>query len=168
MLLDGVDHVLYPRQCQKTGLRWLGAWLWASSAQQFAQGKHIYVYTCETRSLHQGSRLTAWVLAQDKIPVTLICDSMSDSLMRKGKIDRVIVGADRITRNAVFNKVGTYSHAVLDRYLKVPFYVAAPRSSLGHLHEEEDIVIEEHDAEEIYSMAGVRLASQNIEAYNPA
>ena len=119
-----------------------------------AAGKHIHVYACETRPLHQGSRLTAWELAQDGIPVTLICDNMSGSLMRKGKIDKVIVGADRITRDAVFNKIGTYSHAVLARYHKIPFYVAAPLSTFDRLHEEEDIVVEERDPEEIMHPGG--------------
>ena len=133
-----------------------------------AAGKHIHVYACETRPLHQGSRLTAWELREDEIPVTLICEGMSGSLMRKGKIDKVIVGADRITRDAVFNKIGTYSHAVLARYHKIPFYVAAPLSTFDRLHQEEDIVVEERDAEEICSLAGTRLAPQGIEVYNPA
>ncbi|HPW73954.1 MAG TPA: S-methyl-5-thioribose-1-phosphate isomerase, partial [Methanothrix sp.] len=74
-------------------------------------GKRVQVFACETRPLHQGSRLTAWELKEDGIPVTLICESMSGSLMRKARIDKVIVGADRITRDAVFNKIGTYNHA---------------------------------------------------------
>jgi len=133
-----------------------------------AEGKKIHVYACETRPLHQGSRLTAWELSQDGIPVTLICDDMSGSLMRKGKIDKVIVGADRITRDAVFNKIGTYSHAVLARHHKIPFYVAAPLSTFDRLHEEADIVVEERDPEEITTLAGVRLAPQGIDVFNPA
>ena len=166
-LLDDGDHVLtHGNAGRLASVGWGTALGVIRSA--VAAGKHIHVYACETRPLHQGSRLTAWELAQDKIPVTLICDSMSGSLMRKGKIDKVIVGAEYITRDAVFNKIGTYSHAVLARYHKVPFYVAAPLSAFDRLHEEEDIFVEEHDAEEIYSLAGVRLAPQNIEAYNPA
>ncbi|MGV8176160.1 MAG: S-methyl-5-thioribose-1-phosphate isomerase [Methanothrix sp.] len=133
-----------------------------------AEGKRIHVYACETRPLHQGSRLTAWELFQDGIPVTLICDSMSGSLMRMGKIDKVIVGADRITRDAVFNKIGTYSHAVLARHHNIPFYVAAPLSTFDPRHEESDITVEERDPEEICSLNGKRLAPEGIEAYNPA
>jgi methylthioribose-1-phosphate isomerase len=131
-------------------------------------GKDISVYACETRPLNQGSRLTAWELAQDGIPVTLICESMSGSLMRKGRIDRAIVGADRITRDAVFNKIGTYNHAVLAKYHKVPFYVAAPLSTFDLKHSEEDIVVEERDPDEICRQGEVRLAPEGIEVYNPA
>lgn len=133
-----------------------------------AAGKRIHVYASETRPLHQGSRLTAWELAQDKIPVTLICESMSGSLMRKGKIDRVIVGADRITGDVVFNKIGTYNHAVLAKYHKIPFYVAAPLSTFDRINAEEDITVEERDPEEICTLAGTRLAPQGIWVYNPA
>ncbi|NPV63328.1 MAG: S-methyl-5-thioribose-1-phosphate isomerase [Methanotrichaceae archaeon] len=131
-------------------------------------GKDISVYACETRPLNQGSRLTAWELAQDGIPVTLICESMSGSLMRKGRIDKAIVGADRITRDVVFNKIGTYNHAVLARYHKVPFYVAAPLSTFDLAHAEEDIVVEERDPDEICLQGEVRLAPEGIEVYNPA
>lgn len=133
-----------------------------------AEGKHIRVFACETRPLHQGSRLTAWELSQDEIPVTLICESMSASLMRKGRIDKVIVGADRITRDAVFNKIGTYSHAVLARHHGIPFYVAAPLSTFDPGHEEADIIVEERDPEEICMLNGKRLAPPGIKAYNPA
>ena len=133
-----------------------------------SEGKKIHVYACETRPLHQGSRLTAWELTEDGIPVTLICDSMSGSLMRKGRIDKVIVGADRITKDAVFNKIGTYSHAVLARHHGIPFYVAAPLSTFDPGHEEADITVEERDPEEICMLNGKRLAPQGIEAYNPA
>ncbi|MDD1761078.1 MAG: S-methyl-5-thioribose-1-phosphate isomerase [Methanothrix sp.] len=133
-----------------------------------AAGKQIHVYSCETRPLHQGSRLTAWELSSDKIPVTLICDSMSGSLMRKGMIDKVIVGADRITRDVVFNKIGTYSHAVLAKYHKIPFYVAAPLSTFDRQHEESDIIVEERDRDEICTLGGTRLAPQGIDVYNPA
>ncbi|MFA6372758.1 MAG: S-methyl-5-thioribose-1-phosphate isomerase [Methanothrix sp.] len=166
-LLDDGDHVM--THCNAGRLACVG---WGTALgvvrSAVAAGKHIHVYACETRPLHQGSRLTAWELTQDEIPVTLICEGMSGSLMRKGKIDKVIVGADRITRDAVFNKIGTYSHAVLARYHKTPFYVAAPLSTFDRLHKEEDIVVEERDAEEICSMNGKRLAPQGIEVYNPA
>lgn len=131
-------------------------------------GKRIHVYACETRPLNQGSRLTAWELSQDDIPVTLICENMSGSLMRKGKIDKVIVGADRITKDAVFNKIGTYNHAVLAKFHKTPFYVAAPLSTFDLRHEEVDIIVEERDPEEIRSLAGRQLAPVGIDVYNPA
>ncbi len=131
-------------------------------------GKEIHVYSCETRPLNQGSRLTAWELAQDGIPVTLICDSMSGSLMRHGKIDKALVGADRITKDAVFNKIGTYSHAVLAKYHRIPFYVAAPLSTFDLGHKEEEITVEERDPEEICYMGNVRLAPEGIDVYNPA
>lgn len=131
-------------------------------------GKEIHVYACETRPLNQGSRLTAWELAEDGIPVTLICDSMSGSLMRQGKIDKVIVGADRITRDAVFNKIGTYNHAVLAKFHKVPFYVAAPLSTFDLRHGEQDVTVEERDSDEIRTLAGVRLAPPGVAVYNPA
>jgi methylthioribose-1-phosphate isomerase len=93
---------------------------------------------------------------------------MSGSLMRKGRIDKVIVGADRITKDAVFNKIGTYSHAVLARHHGIPFYVAAPLSTFDPGHEEADITIEERDPEEICILNGKRLAPEGIAAYNPA
>ena len=166
-LLDDGDHVL--THCNAGRLACVG---WGTALgvirSAVAAGKQIHVYACETRPMHQGSRLTAWELTEDEIPVTLICEGMSGSLMRKGKIDKVIVGADRITRDVVFNKIGTYSHAVLARYHKIPFYVAAPLSTFDRLHQEEDIVVEERDAEEICSLAGVRLAPQGVDVYNPA
>jgi methylthioribose-1-phosphate isomerase len=166
-LLDDGDNVL--THCNAGRLACVG---WGTALgvvrSAVAAGKRIHVYACETRPLHQGSRLTAWELSQDGIPVTLICDDMSGSLMRKGKIDKVIVGADRITRDAVFNKIGTYSHAVLARHHKIPFYVAAPLSTFDRLHEEADIVVEERDPEEITTLAGVRLAPQGIDVCNPA
>ncbi|HON36666.1 MAG TPA: S-methyl-5-thioribose-1-phosphate isomerase [Methanothrix sp.] len=131
-------------------------------------GKRIQVFACETRPLHQGSRLTAWELKEDGIPVTLICESMSGSLMRKARIDKVIVGADRITRDAVFNKIGTYNHAVLAKHHKIPFYVAAPLSTFDRMNGEEEIIIEERDPEEICTLGGVRLAPLGVDVYNPA
>ncbi|MDD1719001.1 MAG: S-methyl-5-thioribose-1-phosphate isomerase [Methanoregulaceae archaeon] len=112
-------------------------------------GKHVKVIACETRPLLQGARLTAWELARDGIDVTVITDSTASFLMRTGRIDCVIVGADRITRDAVFNKVGTYMHAVSARYHGVPFYVAAPRSSFDPIRNEADVLIEERHRDEI-------------------
>jgi methylthioribose-1-phosphate isomerase len=165
-LLDDGDRVL--THCNAGRLACVG-WGTALGVIRSAieAGKELHIYACETRPLHQGSRLTAWELAQDGIPVTLICESMSGSLMRKGKIDKAIVGADRITRDVVFNKIGTYNHAVLAKYHKLPFYVAAPLSTFDLRHEEQDIIVEERDAEEI-CLAGVRLAPEGIDVYNPA
>ena len=133
-----------------------------------AEGKQISVYSCETRPLHQGSRLTAWELSEDKIPVTLICDNMAGMAMRQGKIDKVIVGADRITKDAVFNKIGTYSHAVLAKAHGIPFYVAAPISTFDLAHSEEDVEIEERDPDEIRRLGDRQLAPAEVKVYNPA
>jgi methylthioribose-1-phosphate isomerase len=166
-LLDDGDRVL--THCNAGRLACVG-WGTALGVIRSAieAGKELHIYACETRPLHQGSRLTAWELAQDGIPVTLICESMSGSLMRKGKIDKAIVGADRITRDVVFNKIGTYNHAVLAKYHKLPFYVAAPLSTFDLRHEEQGIIVEEREAEEICTLAGVRLAPEGIDVYNPA
>ncbi len=133
-----------------------------------AQGKRISVYSCETRPLFQGSRLTAWELTEDNIPVTLICDNMAGMAMRQGKIDKVIVGADRITRDAVFNKIGTYSLAVLAKAHGIPFYVAAPISTFDLAHSEKDVEIEERDADEIRRLGNKQLAPAEVKVYNPA
>lgn len=133
-----------------------------------AEGKRISVYACETRPLHQGSRLTAWELTEDEIPVTLICDNMSGMVMRQGRIDKVIVGADRITKDAVFNKIGTYSHAVLAKAHNIPFYVAAPISTFDLERSEKDVEIEERDADEIRRSGDKQLAPTDVPVYNPA
>lgn len=133
-----------------------------------AEGKKISVYACETRPLHQGSRLTAWELSEDEIPVTLICDNMSGMVMRQGRIDKVIVGADRITKDAVFNKIGTYSHAVLAKAHEIPFYVAAPISTFDLERSEKDVEIEERDPDEIRRLGDKQLAPPGVPVYNPA
>ncbi|MDO9325765.1 MAG: S-methyl-5-thioribose-1-phosphate isomerase [Methanoregula sp.] len=117
-------------------------------------GKKIKVISCETRPLLQGARLTAWELARDGIDVTTITDSTAAHLMRKGTIDAVVVGADRITRDAVFNKIGTYMHAVCAHHHKIPFYVAAPRSTFDAIHAESDVIIEERGRDEVSVMGG--------------
>ncbi|MCK7508978.1 MAG: hypothetical protein MZV70_36400 [Desulfobacterales bacterium] len=132
---------------------WAGGTALGVVRSAVAAGKSIHVYACETRPLHQGSRLTAWELAQDGIPVTLICDSMSGSLMRKGRIDKVIVGADRITRDAVFNKIGTYSHAVLARHHRHSLLRGSAALHLrSHAMRKQDIIVEERDPEEICTL----------------
>ncbi len=133
-----------------------------------AQGKRISVYACETRPLFQGWRLTAWELSEDKISVALICDSMAGMVMRQGKIDKVIVGADRITKDAVFNKVGTYTHAVLAKAHGIPFYVAAPISTFDLAHSEKEVEIEERDPNEIRRLGDRQLAPPGVKVYNPA
>lgn len=134
------------------------------------QGKKIKVYADETRPLLQGSRLTAWELQQEGIDVTLICDSVAGMLMKQGRINVVIVGADRIARNGdTANKIGTYSLAVLAREHGIPFYVAVPGSSFDHSIESGvDIVIEERSAREVTEGFGRLTAPQDVKVYSPA
>ena len=133
-----------------------------------AQGKDIRVIACETRPLNQGSRITAWELMEDKIPVTLITDSMSGAVMRKGMVDKVIVGADRITQDAVFNKIGTYTHSVIAKEHGIPFYVAAPVSTFDFEHLEDEIEIELRKPEELKFFGNHQIAPLDVEVYNPA
>jgi methylthioribose-1-phosphate isomerase len=134
------------------------------------QGKDIKVYADETRPLLQGARLTAWELKQHGIDVTLICDNMAAALMDQGKIDKVIVGADRIARNGDFaNKIGTYNLAVIAKYHNIPFYVAAPVSTFDFkIKSAEGIPIEQRHPDEVKSFAGASIAPAGIKAYNPA
>lgn len=133
-----------------------------------AQGKNIKVIACETRPLNQGSRITAWELMEDKIPVTLITDSMSGHVMRKGMVDKVIVGADRITQDAVFNKIGTYTHSVVAKEHKIPFYVAAPVSTFDFERLEDEIEIELRKPEELKFFGKYQIAPIDVDVYNPA
>ncbi|MBU4373803.1 MAG: S-methyl-5-thioribose-1-phosphate isomerase [Euryarchaeota archaeon] len=133
-----------------------------------AQEKDIRVIACETRPLNQGSRITAWELMEDKIPVTLITDSMSGAVMRKGMVDKVIVGADRITQDAVFNKIGTYTHSVIAKEHGIPFYVAAPVSTFDFEHLEDEIEIELRRPEELKFFGSRQIAPLSVEVYNPA
>lgn len=119
-----------------------------------AAGKKLSVYSCETRPLLQGSRLTAWELSRDEVPVTTIIDSEAAYLMRKGVIDCVVVGADRITKDAVFNKIGTYMHAVCAKHHNIPFYVAAPVSTFDFEKSEADVIVEERDRSEVAGFFG--------------
>jgi methylthioribose-1-phosphate isomerase len=134
------------------------------------QGKKLSVFVTETRPLLQGARLTAWELKQEGIPVTLITDSMAGYFMRQKKIDCVIVGADRITANGdVANKIGTYTLAVLAKENKIPFYVAAPTSTIDlSLSSGDKIPIEERSPEEVTHIQGVPIAPEGIRAANPA
>jgi len=134
------------------------------------QGKKIKVYADETRPLLQGARLTTWELIHEGIDTTLICDNMAASLMAKGAIDKIFVGADRITANGdAANKIGTYSLAVLANYHRIPFYVVAPVSSFDlTLKSGRSIPIEERDANEVRSVLGKAIAPRNVKVYNPA
>ena len=135
-----------------------------------SQGKNIHVYADETRPLLQGARLTSWELQQRSIPVTLICDSVAALVMKQGRVDAVITGADRIAANGdAANKIGTYSVSVLARAHGIPFYVAAPSSTFDlSLDNGEQIPIEERAAEEITHGFGKQTAPDGIVAYNPA
>lgn len=134
------------------------------------KGKKITVVADETRPYLQGARLTVWELQQDNIPVKLITDNMAGYLMSKGMIDAVIVGADRIAANGdAANKIGTYSVAILADYHNIPFYVAAPVSTIDFNTPEGDgIPIEERDKEEVTNFMNQRTAREFTEVYNPA
>jgi methylthioribose-1-phosphate isomerase len=134
-------------------------------------GKKIKVIADETRPVLQGARLTAWELMQDKIPVTLITDNMAGALMRQGKIQVCVVGADRIAANGdVANKIGTYSVAVLAKAHGIPFYVAAPYSTIDlGTRSGQDIPIEQRNPEEVIRVhGGDPIAPSGVEVFNPA
>jgi methylthioribose-1-phosphate isomerase len=133
-------------------------------------GKKIAVYADETRPFLQGARLTVWELMQDQIPTTLITDNMAGHFLKSGRIGCVIVGADRIAANGdVANKVGTYSVAVLAKENDVPFYVAAPISTLDlTLQSGDDIPIEQRHASEVTHVFGARVAPEGVPVENPA
>lgn len=135
-----------------------------------AAGKHVNVFADETRPFLQGARLTAWELQQDGIPVTLITDNMAGHFMKAGRITCVVVGADRIAANGdVANKIGTYSVAVLARENGIPFYVAAPISTIDlTLATGDGIPIEERAASEVTQIGGVEVAPAGIAVANPA
>lgn len=134
------------------------------------QGKGVHVFVDETRPRLQGARITAWELMREDIPMTLIADNAAGYLMRTGQIDLVLVGADRIAANGdVANKIGTYKLAVVARENGIPFYVAAPTSTIDlSLPTGDDIPIEERSAQEVTHINGVRIAPEGVEAYNPA
>jgi len=134
-----------------------------------AAGKRVSVIVDETRPFLQGARLTAWELSRDGIPVTLITDSMSGHLMSRGEIDAVIVGADRVAANGdVANKIGTYMIAVLARRHRIPFYVAAPLSSIdARLASGKAIPIEEREAAEVRGYSGIEWAPAGVGVRNP-
>ena len=133
-------------------------------------GKRVAVIADETRPFLQGSRLTAWELSKDEIPVTIITDNMAGHVMKQGKVDVVVVGADRIAANGdTANKIGTYMVAVLARQHNIPFYVAAPISTIDlKIPSGEKIPIEERDAREVTHVRDHQLAPDGVEVHNPA
>jgi len=132
------------------------------------RSKKLRVIATETRPLLQGARLTAYELLRDGIPVTLITDGMVGYVMAQGLVDKVIVGADRIVKDAVVNKVGTYTIAVLAHEHGVPFYVAAPKSTFDTERSAKDVVIEERGVDEVVRFCGVQVAPKGVGALNPA
>jgi methylthioribose-1-phosphate isomerase len=134
------------------------------------QGKSISVFADETRPFLQGARLTAWELKKDRIDVTLITDSMAGVMMAEGLIDAVVVGSDRIAANGdIANKIGTYTVAILAREHNLPFYVAAPLSTIDlNVSDGSAIPIEERDTKEVTHSNGKRIAPKGIKVKNPA
>ncbi|MGI9519053.1 MAG: S-methyl-5-thioribose-1-phosphate isomerase [Pirellulaceae bacterium] len=133
-------------------------------------GREIHVYVDETRPLLQGARLTAWELMQRNIPATLICDSMAAQVMREGRVQAVVTGADRIAANGdAANKIGTYSLAILARHHDIPFYIAAPSSTFDlSISSGQEIPIEQRQSEEITQGFGKQTAPDGVAVYNPA
>ncbi len=134
------------------------------------KGKKFRVYADETRPLLQGARLTAWELKQAGIDVTVICDNMAGWLMKQGKVDAVITGADRIAANGdAANKIGTYSLSILAREHGIPFYIAAPSSTFDlSIKSGAEIPIEQRPADEVAFCGNKRTAPEGVEIYNPA
>jgi methylthioribose-1-phosphate isomerase len=133
-----------------------------------AQGKKIRVIATETRPLLQGARLTVYELKRDGISVTLITDNMIGYVMHKGLVNRVVVGADRIVQDAVVNKIGTFTVAVLAKEHDVPFYVAAPKSTFDLKRKAADVVIEERNPVEVTHFGGRQIAASGVSVLNPA
>ena len=132
------------------------------------QDKNIKVIATETRPLLQGARLTTYELKRDGIPVTLITDNMVGYVMQKRLVDKVVVGADRIVQDAVVNKIGTYTVAVLAHKHEVPFYVAAPKSTFDLAHTSTDVIIEERKPTEVTHYGSKQVATEGINVLNPA
>ena len=134
------------------------------------QGKKIHVYADETRPFLQGSRLTAWELMKDGIPTTVISDNMAGAMMKQGKIEAIVVGADRIAANGdVANKIGTYTVAVLAKENGIPFYVAAPISTVDMACPDGDrIPIEQRNPKEVTHIGGKQMTPDGVSIENPA
>jgi methylthioribose-1-phosphate isomerase len=132
------------------------------------QGKRVKVFATETRPLLQGARLTTYELRRDGVPVTLITDSMVGYIMRKRLVNKVVVGADRIVRDAVINKIGTFAVAVLAKEHNIPFYVAAPKSTFDLTRTSDEVTIEQRSPDEITHIGMQRIAPEGISVLNPA
>ncbi|HHV38482.1 MAG TPA: S-methyl-5-thioribose-1-phosphate isomerase [Tepidimicrobium sp.] len=132
--------------------------------------KNIFVYVDETRPRLQGSKLTAWELVQEEIPTKLIADNVAATLIRDGKIDIILVGADRIASNGdTANKIGTFMLSVVAKVYGVPFYIVAPTTTIDfEIKTGDDIQIEERSYKEITHIGGIRIAPEGIDVYNPA
>jgi len=168
-LIDDGDHIL--THCNAGALATAGYGTALGVVRAAAEaGKKIHVYVDETRPVLQGARLTAWEMMREEIPATLITDNMAGFLMKQGRIQKIVVGADRIAVNGdTANKIGTYSVAVLAKVHKIPFYVAAPLSTFdGAVKTGEGIPIEERSPEEVTCCRGAILAPRDIDVYNPA
>lgn len=168
LIADG-DHILTHCNAGALATAGYGTALGVIRAAR-EQGKQLHVYVDETRPVLQGARLTAWELKKEKIPYTLITDNMAGFLMQQKKIDKIIVGADRIAANGdTANKIGTYSLAVLAKAHGVPLYIAAPLSTIDiSLKTGDSIPIEERKNDEVVHFQGTRSAPRGTIAYNPA
>ncbi len=133
-------------------------------------GKKFKVFSCETRPLLQGARLTTWELLKEKIDTTLICDNMAAAVMRQGKVSAVFAGADRIASNGdTANKIGTYSLAVLAKHHGIPLYIVAPRSTFDlKIKSGKQIPIEERSSDEVTHFRNVQIAPSGVKVFNPA
>jgi methylthioribose-1-phosphate isomerase len=168
-LIEDGDQIL--THCNTGGLATAGVGTALGVIRKaFEQGKKIHVYIDETRPLLQGGRLTAWELQKLNIPCTLITDNMAAHLMSMGKISKAIVGSDRIAVNGDFaNKIGTYSVAVNCHYHKLPFYVAAPYTTVDPKCENGKLIpIEQRQANEVKGYGDLQWAPNNINVYNPS
>jgi methylthioribose-1-phosphate isomerase len=132
------------------------------------KGKRISVISSETRPRLQGAKLTTFELMNDAIPVTLVTDNMIAYAMSKGLINKIIVGADRIVKDAVVNKIGTYAVAIIAKEFEIPFYVAAPVSTFDISLSSKAVKIEERDPKEVTHIMGKRIAPKGIKVMNPA
>ncbi|MBW6455296.1 MAG: S-methyl-5-thioribose-1-phosphate isomerase [Trueperaceae bacterium] len=168
-LFDGVDAVL--THCNAGSLATMGIGTALAPVYLAAeQGRTIHVFSDETRPLLQGARITTWELDQAGLPVTLITDGMAATVMRRGKVQAVIVGTDRVAANGdVANKIGTYGVAILAHEHGIPFYVAAPSSTIDFATPDGDAIeIEERDPDEVRRLGGRQTAPADIGVFNPA
>jgi methylthioribose-1-phosphate isomerase len=168
-LFDGVESVL--THCNAGSLATMGIGTALAPIYLAAeQGRAIHVFSDETRPLLQGSRITTWELGQAGLPVTLIGDGMAASVMRQGRVQAVIVGTDRVAANGdVANKIGTYGVAISAREHGIPFYVAAPSSTIDFATPDGDAIdIELRDPDELRRLGERQIAPENVAVYNPA